>query len=312
MIISASRRTDIPAFYSEWLINRLKAGFTYVRNPHNPNRISCVSLSPEVVDCIVFWTKNPRPMLRNLEILDEMGYPYYFQFTITPYDHRIENGLPGKTEIMETFKELSNRIGKERVIWRYDPIILSETFPMSYHLDAFSSMCDILGGYTNKCIFSFIDLYTKVQESVKGMIDHEVTSLDKKRIAQAFLKIAERHSLILETCAEAIDLSPYGIFPASCIDADTIQNSIGYPIQGKKDANQRPACGCIESIDIGAYDCCSHGCVYCYATSNHHRVRSHCKQHDPHSPLLVGQPRGDETITVREMYSYKLRQSSLF
>lgn len=312
MIVSASRRTDIPAFYSEWFINRLKEGFVYVRNPRNPNHISSVSLSRDVVDCIVFWTKNPRPMLKRLETIDRMGYPYYFQITITPYGHPVETGLPGKAEIMKTFKEISNAIGRHRVIWRYDPVIVSKQFSVQYHLDAFSNMCDILGGDTNKCIFSFIDLYTKVRKSMQGMVAGEVNTLEMEQIAQGFAEIAKIHSLTLGTCAEAVDFSLYGTPPAACIDPSMIENLIGYPIQGKKDSNQRPACSCIESIDIGAYDSCSHGCVYCYATTSEHTVRNNRRLHDPRSPLLLGHLHGDEIITIREGNSLKVRQGSLF
>jgi hypothetical protein len=312
MIISASRRTDIPAFYSEWFINRLKEGFVYVRSPRNPNRISSVTLNRDVVDCIVFWTKNPRPMLKKLETIDRMGYPYYFQVTITPYDHHVERGLPAKSEIMKTFKELSTAIGKHRVIWRYDPVIVSKEFSVPYHLDAFRNMCDILGDYTNKCIFSFIDLYTKVRKSMKEIVDDEVNTLEMKQIAQGFGEIAKVHSLTLGTCAEVVDFSSYGVLHTSCINPAMIENMIGYPIQGKKDPNQRPTCGCIESIDIGAYDSCSHGCVYCYATTSENVVCNNRHLHDPRSPLLLGDLRGDEIIAVREVNSLKVRQSSLF
>jgi hypothetical protein len=312
MIISASRRTDIPAFYSEWFINRLKAGFAYIKNPRNPNRIASVELSTAVVDCIVFWTKNPRPMLSKLDTIDAMGYPYYFQFTITPYDHQVEKGLPAKTEIMETFKRLSDKIGKHRVVWRYDPVIVSKEFSVQYHLDTFGKMCDMLGDYTNKCIFSFIDLYAKVRESVKSIVDYEVNNLDMNRIAQGFSEIAKGHNLVLATCSETIDHSPYGIAHASCIDPNIIKNIIGCSIHAKKDPNQRPACGCIESVDIGAYDCCSHGCVYCYATTSENTVRKNMRLHDPRSPMLVGHPRGDEIMTDREVNSLKVMQTSLF
>lgn len=312
MIISASRRTDIPAFYPEWFINRLKEGFAYIKNPRNPNRIASVTLNTEIVDCIVFWTKNPRPMLSKLEIIDKMGYPYYFQFTITPYDNYVEKGLPPKSEIIETFKELSDKIGKHRVVWRYDPVIISKDFSEQYHFDTFSKMCDILGDHTNKCIFSFVDFYRKIRESGKGIVDYEVGNFNRSRIAQGFSKIAKSHNIMLETCAETNDLSLYGVLHASCIDSTMIENIIGYPIHGKKDPNQRSACGCIESVDIGAYDSCSHGCVYCYATTSENMVRKNMQQHDPRSPMLIGHPRGDEIITAREANCYKVMQSSLF
>lgn len=312
MIISASRRTDIPAFYSEWFINRLKAGFAYVKNPRNPNRITSVLLNNDVVDCIVFWTKNPKPMLSKLKIIDKMGYPYYFQFTITPYDQKAEKGLPRKTEIMETFQQLSNIIGKHRVIWRYDPVIVSERFSVQYHLEAFGKMRDILADYTNKCIISFVDLYTQVTKNAKNVVISVVDTIAMNKISQGFSNTAKNYNILLETCSEAVDLSSYGVHHASCIDLNLIEDIIGYSIHGKKDPNQRPVCGCTGSIDIGAYDCCLHGCVYCYATTNEDMVRKNIYLHDPHSPMLVGHPRGDEIMTVRELNSLKIRQSSLF
>jgi hypothetical protein len=307
MIISASRRTDIPAFYSEWFINRLKEGFAYIRNPRNPNRITNIPLNTEVVDCVVFWTKNPQPMLSKLDSIDALGYPYYFQFTITPYDKHVEKGLPAKTEIMETFKRLSDKVGNHRVIWRYDPIIVSQEFSVQYHLDKFDKMCNSLGDYTNKCIFSFIDLYASNRKKTKGIVDYEVSPLHMDQIAQAFAAVASDHNLMLATCSEAIDFSTYGITHASCIDQTLIENMLGCSLHAKTDATQRPDCGCIESIDIGAYDSCSHGCIYCYATKS-----KSLHLHDSRSPLLVGHPHGDEVMTIREATSLKVMQSSLF
>lgn len=312
MIISASRRTDIPAFYAEWFINRLQEGFVYVRNPRNPNRIGKVVLTPDIVDCIVFWTKNPRPMLEKLDTVDALGYLYYFQFTLTPYDRQIETGLPTKPEIIETFHRLSNKIGKHRVVWRYDPVIINQEFSVQYHLEAFDHMCEKLADYTQTCIFSFIDLYAKVRSRLKGLVDQEVNSLQKKQIAQGFSLIAQKHNLLLATCSEITDFSPYGIGQAACIDQTLIERIIGCPIYAKKDPNQRPTCACIESIDIGAYDCCLHGCVYCYATMRESMVQNAIRCHDPHSPLLLNYPRGDEIMTVRTASSLKVKQMKLF
>lgn len=312
MIISASRRTDIPAFYSEWFINRLKEGYVYIRNPRNYNRISSIELNKDVVDCIVFWTKNAQPMLNKLDKIDALGYPYYFQFTITPYANHVEKGLPAKAEVIETFKRLSDKIGKQRVVWRYDPVFVSKEFTINYHIDAFGKMCDILGDYTDKCIFSFIDLYARVRKNAKGINNCEVNTSDMTRIAQGFSEIVKGHNIVLASCSEVLELSSYGVAHASCIDRSMIENIIGCPIHAKKDPNQRPACGCIESIDIGAYDSCSHGCVYCYARTSETTVQKNMRLHDSRSPILVGHPRGDELMTVREANSFKVMQSSLF
>ena len=159
MIISASRRTDIPALYPEWFVNRLKAGEVLVPNPYNRKKVKKIFLSPETVDCIVFWTKNPEPMLPYLKEIREMGYEYYFQMTITDYDEDMELNLPGTAESMATFLLMSERIGKERMDWRFDPIILTEKYSISYHLERFEMMCNWLHDATTRCIISFVDAY---------------------------------------------------------------------------------------------------------------------------------------------------------
>lgn len=312
MIISASRRTDIPAFYSEWFMNRLEEKFVYIRNPRNPNRCSKVILNPNVVDSIVFWTKNALPILDKLDNINAMGYSYYFQFTLTPYDNHVEKRLPPKNEIIDTFKRLSDKIGPNRVIWRYDPVILNKEFSTQYHIDTYGRMCDALGDYTDRCIFSFIDLYAGIKKRAAGIIDNEVDETNMKEIALGFSEIAKAHGLSLSTCSEALDLSKYGISRAACIDKDIIENIIGCPIKAKKDPNQRPACRCIESVDIGAYDCCSHGCVYCYATTNENTVIKNMIKHDIHSSILIGQINSDDVVTEHETKSFKIMQTSMF
>lgn len=312
MIISASRRTDIPAFYSEWFVNRLKEGFVDVKNPMNPKQVSRILLNSEVVDCIAFWTKNANPMLERLDIIDAMGYPYYFQFTLTPYDDSVEKYLEDKQKILNGFKKLSDRIGKQQVIWRYDPVIVNDSFSIDYHLDSFFKLCNSLKDHTNKCIFSYVDLYCKTKRNAKGIVDNEVNVENMNRIAQGFSEIARNNHIALESCSEEIDLNKYDIYHTSCIDKKIIEDIIGCSINVKEDQNQRKQCGCIESIDIGAYDCCPHGCVYCYATSNEETVLSNIKQQDNQSSLLVGQLRAGDKITVRAVRSLKNSQLSLY
>ena len=159
MIISASRRTDIPALYPEWFINRLKAGEVLVPNPYNRKKISRIQLSPDTIDCIAFWTKNPEPLIPYLSTIDKMGYSYYFQMTITDYEEDIEENVPCTEESMATFLLLSERLGKERVDWRFDPLLLTEKYSISYHLERFEMMCEWLHKATTRCIISFIDSY---------------------------------------------------------------------------------------------------------------------------------------------------------
>ncbi len=312
MIISASRRTDIPAFYSEWFINRLKEGYVFVKNPRNPNRLARIALNQDVVDCIVFWSKNPAPMLDRLSEIENMNYPFYFQFTLTPYNKQVERRLPSKSECIETFKKLSDKIGSQRVVWRYDPVIIGEKYTTSYHLDSFGEMVKNLHGYTNQCIFSFMDNYPRMKNRTKGIADAEISESNMHEIANGFSEIASEYGIKLKTCAEAIHLSQYGISHASCMDKKMIEDIVVCKIHAKKDKNQREACGCIESIDIGSYDSCANGCVYCYATTNESIVKKNISMHDPNSPLLIGYEHGEQTIVNREVKSLKEKQLSLF
>lgn len=311
MIISASRRTDIPSYYSKWFFNRLKAGYAYVRNPMNPHRISEVSLSPDVIDGIVFWTKNPTPMLNRLHELQD--YAYYFQFTLTPYGTDVEKNVPSKNDIIiPTFQKLSAQIGKERVIWRYDPILLNDKYTMRYHMKYFRVLCDKLADYTEKCTISFLDLYKNIQRSITPLGIRPPSSEQAEELAGYFSEIAKEHGIYIDTCAEDIDLSKYGIKHASCIDRHRLERIGNYKLAIERDKNQRAACGCISSIDLGAYNTCRNGCAYCYANFNQTLVNDCCGKHDPFSPLLYGEISADDIIKPREMKSFRDSQMNLF
>jgi DNA repair photolyase len=284
MIISVSRRTDIPAFYSDWFFKRIQEGFVLVRNPMNPHQIKRVSLKRDAVDCIVFWTKNPEDMLPKLDLLD--GYPFYFQFTVNPYDKAIEPGVPGQLEVVDTFRRLSEALSPERVIWRYDPVFLNESMDLSWHEKHFAFLADRLHDYTSKCVFSFIDYYKKVDKCFKENRIKELEDGMKEALAIKFAAIAGKYGLKLETCAEEIDLSSLGIGHASCIDPVLLERLSGIRSNNGKDRNQREACGCCPSVDIGTYNTCRHGCIYCYANHNPESVKRNCMGYDPDSPLL--------------------------
>ncbi|MDR1955912.1 MAG: DUF1848 domain-containing protein, partial [Treponema sp.] len=263
MIISVSRRTDIPAYYSEWFSNRIKERFVFVRNPMNVHQISKINLSPEKVDGMVFWTKNPKSMLNKLDLI--MDYHFYFQFTLNSYDQDIETKLPRKGEIIETFKRLSDKIGPNRILWRYDPILLNDTYTISYHIENFEKIACALNGYTKKITFSFIDFYKKIIDNIKNLSMKNITIEEKTTIAENLSRIAKKNGFLIDTCAENTDFSKYGITHARCIDDRLISQIIGYNLDIKKDKNQRLECGCVKSIDIGEYNSCSNGCLYCYA-----------------------------------------------
>lgn len=311
MILSVSRRTDIPNYYSEWFINRIKEGHLYVRNPMNPHQISRIICSPDVVDCIVFWTKNPANMLDKLDSLRD--YIYYFQFTLTGYGRDVEPNLPDKrAELIPTFRKLSERIGKEGVIWRYDPILFSPRYSMDYHLKAFEEIADNLAGYTERVVISFIDLYAKIQRNARELGIRQPTIEEMNDLAARMAAIAAEHNLRIETCAEQIDLEAAGVSHGSCIDKKLIERLTGCKISGEKDKNQRKECGCMESVEVGTYNTCKNGCVYCYANGSPEQVRRSCGLYDAHAPLLCGKITGDEHITERNVKSLKERQLTIW
>lgn len=319
MILSVSRRTDIPAFYSKWFMNRIREGFVYVRNPFNYNQVSKVPITSDNVDCIVFWTKDATEMLRYLDELDEKKFKYYFQYTITPYKKDLEPFYDKKPQILDSFIKLSERIGKEKVILRYDPIILNDYYTTEYHYKKFEIFCEKLHNYTNKIIISFLDGYKKVERNMRDIVVEEITEDKMREMASRMANIAKKYNLTIETCAEKIDLSAYGIKHASCIDGNLIETVIGSKLElrsGNKfltDA-QRENCGCVKCIDIGSYDTCIHNCLYCYANVNKSKAIDNYNKHNDKSPILYGEYDEDK-IKEREekdTRSFVKRQQSFF
>lgn len=311
MILSVSRRTDVPNYYSDWFINRLKEGFLYVRNPMNTHQISRINLSPEVIDCIVFWTKNPANMLGKLEYLQD--YAYYFQFTLTGYGRDIEPNLPDKRkELIPAFQKLSEKIGKEKVIWRYDPILLSDKYTADYHLRAFEEIAGNLAGYTEKAVISFVDLYEKTWRNIRGLGIRLATEKEMMGLAAEMARIASKYNLEIESCAEQWDFQKVGIQQGSCIDKKLIERIVGCRLTGQKDKNQRKECGCFESVEVGAYNTCLNGCRYCYANFSDEKVKENIKLYSQDAPLLCGNIGPDDKITDRKMKSLKNIQLSFF
>lgn len=311
MILSVSRRTDIPAFYSEWFINRIREGFVMVRNPMNYHGVSRISLSPDLVDCIVFWSKNPAPLLPYLDQIAEK-YPFYFQFTLNAYGTDIEPNLPAICERFDTFRYISEKYGKESIIWRYDPVMLTEQYSIDWHIRNFTYIADQLKGYTNSCVFSFVDIYDKVKNNLKAENVVQLTQNEINIIAREFSGIAHANAITLKTCAEEVDLDEYGIEHSCCVDPALISKLVRCDISAKKDINQRQICGCVESIDIGQYNTCKHGCKYCYANYSQSSVQKCFAAHIPTSPLLIGGIEPSDKITDRKVKSIKQSQISLF
>ncbi len=284
MILSVSRRTDIPAFYSDWFFNKLKEGSVLVPNPINQKSIAKINLKPLKIiniqtdllgkktietegslEGIVFWTKNPKPMIKNLHLLNEI--PYYFLFTLNAYPSNIEGNLPSIEERIDTFKQLSKFC---KVIWRYDPILLSKEIDIPWHIKQFNYLCKELSSYTNHCKISFvIESYKGCSKSVWAP-----TSTQKTQLLSSFAEIAKGYNIQIEACAESGDWTKFGIAKSKCIDPEILiellskkykeQNIIIKRKNNKLDG-QRKQCGCMPAIDIGRYDTCLHQCNYCYA-----------------------------------------------
>lgn len=310
MIISASRRTDIPAWYGEWFMERIREGFVCVENPFNLRQISRIPLTPEVVDCIVFWSKNPGPMI---PLLDELkGYEFYFQFTLTGYGRDIEPGLPDKRRVLiPVFQKLSEKIGCERVIWRYDPILINGRYSLEYHRKAFGEIAGCLRGYTKRVVISFLDSYRKIEKNLEKQGVLWPSEEEMAGLAAEIAGMARENQMEIVSCGEKMDLQPWGIGHGSCVDKGWIERLTGCRLEGGKDKNQRAECGCMESIDIGGYDTCRTGCIYCYANQNRDMVRKKAGNYRVGSEVLCRSIGREDVVTDRKVKSLKILQEVL-
>lgn len=294
MILFVSGRTDIPAFYSKWFINRVKAGFVDVRNPFNQNLISRINFSD--VDLIMFCSKNPLPMIDKLKMLK---VPVLFHVTITPYSKDVEPNIPDKRLIIEGVKKLSLVLGIDNVVLRYDPIFLSDKYNVDYHIRAFDKLCKNLNGYVNKIIVSFMDEYKNVRINKDILKYRTFTREDYKKIGEAFSKSAMDNGMSVQTCFEDNDLTEYGFVKGECLS-----HELAYILTGKKfkssNVRKEKKCECVQMVDIGDYNSCMHMCKYCYANYDEKAVSSNFERHDDNSSLLIGSVQSDDVIKVRK------------
>jgi hypothetical protein len=296
VIISASRRTDIPALYSKWFIKRVQAGYCTVPNPFNRQQVARISLLLEDVDVIVFWTRNPKPLFSHLDDLDKLGFHYYFQYTLLGYPSQIDRRSPSRKMAIATFQALARRVGPERVIWRYDPIVFSKLTGVGFHKDNYQHVAEALRGYTHRSVISIMDMYPKFRQRINklnqdgvGVVGRDgVSSLVYEKLMPFLAKTAQDNGMEIFSCAEERELDAYGILPGKCVDDDYIERTFGIQVGRKKDPGQRKACGCVVSKDIGMYNTCILGCQYCYATSSFDRSQENFQSHDPDSPSLLG------------------------
>ena len=307
MIINTGCRTDIPAFYAKWFMNRIREGYVLVRNPYNPNQVTKYNLLPEVVDCLAFCTKNPEPMLTYLDELDI--YKQYWFVTITLYGKDIEPNVPDKKKVMESFKKLSNHIGVDSIGWRYDPIFIGGGFDVNKHITCFGNMAKELKGYTHNCTISFLDVYEKVKRNAPNI--NPPTKEEQIEIAKAFSRIGKENDMVIHACCEKTYLSQYGLQCNGCMSQEIVEKAINNTLQPPKRKNLRQGCNCLMGNDIGAYNTCGHLCKYCYANANKQFVIENMKKHDDNSPFLIGRSKPGDKITEAKQKSWKVENEQI-
>ncbi|WP_294427620.1 DUF1848 family protein [uncultured Treponema sp.] len=311
MLIFSSGRTDIPAFYSEWFLNRIRDGFVDVRNPYYSEQVARYKLTPDVVDCLVFCTKNPAPMIPHLEELKSKKMGLYFFVTITPYEKDVEPNVPEKEQVLDSFIEMSKILGKDQVCWRYDPIFTDEKYSVSFHIKAFRKMAEKLRGTTDRCMISFIDLYEKTKKNFPGI--KEVSEQDQKFLAQSFSRIGFENDIKIESCAEKLDLTAYGVEQGACVSRQIVEKASGIHLLAKAGkSNLRKHCICLPTTDIGAYNSCPHLCKYCYANYDKRLVEKNFARHNPNSTFLLGESKPDDIFHYAKQESLRDRQLFLF
>ena len=308
MILQTGFRTDIPAFYSTWFANRLRAGFVLVRNPYNPQAVTRYEINPDVVDLIGFCTKNPAPMLPYMDLLRPYGQ--YWFVTITPYGPDIEPNVPPKETVLRDFIGLSKIVGTDSIGWRYDPIFLSDAYPAARHIAEFEQMAAQLAGYTKTCVISFIDLYDKVRRNFPQA--KSVPRAERETLGKAFVEIAHKYGMTLRPCAEGDELAKYGADCRGCMTGQTFETALHCPLRAPVQKANRKECACYLTADIGAYNTCGHLCRYCYANYSRELVLQSMRQHDPTSPFLVGHSRPGDVIHPAKQQSWLVDQVSMF
>lgn len=310
MIISASYKTDIPTFYGEWFINRLRAGYCKTVNPYN-SQISRVSLLPSDVDGFVFWTKNLGPFIKHLPEIHALGLPFVIQHTINGYPRALEHSVVDSDKSVANLKRTADSYGSRVCVWRYDTIVLSSITPAEFHKETFARLARSLEGSTDEVVISFAQVYKKTQRNMNGAseaLGFQWTDPDesvKRQLLSELVGIAISHRIQANLCSQTEYLVE-NCGEAHCIDADRLSAVSGKPVLAKEKGN-RPQCRCSAARDIGEYDTCPHGCVYCYAVQNRELALSRYREHDPTSEFLFTPSNG-----VVESHQNREIQGSLF
>ena len=308
MIINTGSRTDVPAYYSRWFMNRIRAGFVLVRNPYYPQQVTRYRLSPEVVDVLAFCTKNPGPMLPHLEALRD--FRQFWFVTITPYGKEIEPNVPEKDRVLKRFRLLSAALGPRAVAWRYDPVFLSDRYTVDFHRAAFRRMAETLAGATDQAVISFIDLYRKTRRNFPEV--REVPMEQQLQLAESFAETGREFGITVRSCFEAPELAQVGVNVEGCMTREVLERAIGCTLEPPAKPGARPGCSCLLGNDIGMYNTCGHLCRYCYANYDRQAVVENMKRHDPDSPFLIGGPMAGDVVREAAQESWRSGQLSLF
>jgi hypothetical protein len=299
LIVSASYKTDIPTFYGEWFIRRLRAGFCRVVQPYN-RRIATVDLRREHVDGIVFWTKNVGPFLPHLYEVRDRGYPFMIQYTINAYPRALETSVVDAKRAVDDAGRVRTDFGPHVIVWRYDTIIISDLTPLSFHRENFVELARMMEGVTDEVVISFAHYYQKTRRNMTlasrkiGFSWSDPEPEEKRALCAELVKAAAQHGLELTVCSQPDYLAP-GAAPARCIDASRLERISGSGIRAQVRGN-RPGCACFAARDIGEYDTCPHGCVYCYAVRNREFAGERYKLHDPNSEFLFPPPANAQDV----------------
>lgn len=301
MIINTGSRTDTVQYYSDWLLKRFKEGFVYSRNPLFPNIVTRYELNPNILDCVVFCSKNYEPILDRLtEITDKFNT--YFHYTITAYGRDIEPNVPTIDESIETLIKLSKIVGKQRIAWRYDPILLTKKYTKQVHYNTFDYMSKRLSPHIDRCIFSFVDMYKKLETNMPEIII--LNNNDKIEIAKNIGSIAKKHNMIIQTCATIEDFKQFGILQTGCMTSEILGNANNITFKKVRHSGNRQGCKCIENRNIGDDDTCPNGCKYCYANKNPQIAQENYKKHNPNDLMILGNLKPTDEIQQSNQKSY--------
>lgn len=307
MILNTGGRTDTVNYFSEWLLNRFAAGYAYSRNPFHPDVVNRIDLNPKTIDVVEFCSKNYRPILSRLHEITER-FNCHFHYTITAYDKDIEPNVPGIDESIETLRDLSAQVGKEKIIWRYDPVLLTGKYTIERHFATFDYMAGRIAPYVSRCVFSFVVWYKKLHLPELQPISGQ----QKELIAKGLGEMAAKRHLYIQTCGTKESYEQYGIHHSGCMTRAVYEHSLGLHFKKVAERGNRPGCRCMESRGLGDYNTCLNGCRYCYANYDHEKARENYRLHDPESPLMIGHLRPTDKIVPLHQESCLDRAPMLF